>query len=99
MDQRLKLHEKLKSITENVYFQPPNGLYMNYPCIVYKRSGLYKKYANNGSYIIKWRYTLTVIDKDPDSEIVDKLAELPGCEFDRHFESDNINHDVFNIYV
>jgi hypothetical protein len=39
-----------------------------------------------------------VIDPDPDSPIVDAVAELPLCTYDRFFTADNLNHDVFNLF-
>lgn len=100
MASRLDLHELLCSVlgTRNVYFQPPESVKMQYPCIVYKRSSVNTRFADNELYMRKKRYTVTVIDKNPDSEIPDKVASIPMCAFDRHFTSDNLNHDVFSIY-
>jgi hypothetical protein len=39
-----------------------------------------------------------VIYRHPDSDLPHKIASLPKCSFDRHFVSDNLNHDVFNLY-
>ena len=83
----------------NVYFQPPESVKLSYPCIIYnKRSGDYR-YADNGSYTRIPGYDVMVISKDPD--FVDTL-DIPDrfqmCRFDRHFVSDNLNHDVFVIY-
>lgn len=100
MASRFDLHELLCSVlgTRNVYFQPPESVKMQYPCIVYKRSSVDTRFADNELYMRKKRYTVTVIDKNPDSEIPDKVASIPMCAFDRHFTSDNLNHDVFSIY-
>ena len=84
--------------SQNVYFQPPETLKMSYPCIVYKIINGDTKYANNKPYSFKFRYGVTLIDKNPDSPFVAKLLRLPGCSFDRHFSKDNLNHFVFNIY-
>lgn len=84
--------------TRNVYFQPPESLKLNYPCIVYERNNIRIDTANNKPYLKYKRYTVTYIDEDPDSEIPDKLLELAYCSFDRHFVSDNLNHDVFVLY-
>ncbi|WP_288878329.1 hypothetical protein [Bacteroides acidifaciens] len=43
-------------------------------------------------------YSVTVIDKDPDSPIVGKVALLPTSKFNRHYEKDNLNHDVYTIF-
>ena len=82
----------------NVYFQPPESFRMTYPCIVYSRSSADSKYANNRLYLNKKKYTITVIDKNPDSPIPDKIGRLQLCRFDRHFNSDGLNHDVYTLY-
>lgn len=100
MGSRTDLHTILTSLlgSSNVYFQPPASIEMKYPCIVYERDYFKKEFADNISYSIGKRYNLTVIDKNPDSTIPDRVAALPKCAFDRHFVADNLNHDVFSIY-
>ena len=98
MPRRTDLHQILVAQTPNVYFQPPPTLTMAYPCIVYARSAADTTFANNALYIHKKRYEVTVIDRDPDSLIPDKVATLPLASFSRHFTSDNLNHDVYNVY-
>lgn len=100
MADRTALQTLLESIlgSDAVYFQPPPTYQMVYPCIVYERSKFDTEFADNYPYKIGKRYTITVIDKNPDSIIPDKITLLPGCIFDRHFVSDNLNHDVFTIY-
>lgn len=97
---RLQLHEVLCEIlgTRNVYFQPPESVQMNYPAIVYGLDDIGNVYANNRVYLSPRRYAVTVIDEDPDSRIVDKVCLLPMCRFNRHYEKDNLNHDVFELY-
>ena len=82
----------------NVYFQPPSTVKMNYPCIVYSRNRIDTRHANNELYKYSSGYVVTVIDPDPDSEILEKLLRLPYCRFDRHFTAENLNHDVYSIY-
>ena len=103
---RLKLHDILCKILEcpnegfdcRVYFQPPTSVKMKYPAIVYGRDDIENAYANNGVYLSQMRYSVTVMDKDPDSPIVGKVASLPTSRFNRHYEKDNLNHDVYTIY-
>lgn len=83
--------------SRNVYFQPPESIEMHYPAIVYSRSDIKNKFADDSIYMQSHVYMVTVIDKDPDSEIVEKVSELPACKFNRHFTSDNLNHDVFTL--
>lgn len=100
MDKRPNLQELLEKLigNKNVYFQPPSTKQMKYPAIVYSRTDLPANYANNEKYINHVTYKITVIDKDPDSEIVQKVNQLPMCSFNSHYVSDNLNHDVFTIY-
>ena len=99
MGQRLDLQTLLETLlgSGNVYFQPPPGFMLSYPCIVYNRSNIRSKHGDNMPYKLDNQYTVTVIDANPDSVIPGKIANLPRCAFDRHFTSDNLNHDVFSI--
>lgn len=91
------LFEKLLG-SRNVYFQPPESVKLNYPCIVYERSSIRTDSANNKAYLKHNQYTVIYIDEDPDSEIPNKLLELGYCRFNTHFTADNLNHDVFTLY-
>ena len=100
MSSRLDLQALLESIlgSRNVYFQPPESIKMNYPAIVYGLEKIENMFADDRVYLSQKAYSITVIDKDPDSEIIDKLVALPKCRFNRHFKSENLNHDVFSLY-
>jgi hypothetical protein len=65
---------------------------------VYERAKEYVGFADNIPYTRKKRYSVTVMDKNPDSVIPDRVGCLPLCAFDRHFTADNLNHDVYNLY-
>ena len=97
---REELHEALCSILGNrhVYFQPPESVRIVYPAIVYERSNIKGCHANNEVYSSTHHYSLTVIDPNPDSEIVENVAKLPKCRFDRHFATEGLNHDIFTIF-
>lgn len=95
---RLELQSLLEGLTPNVYFQPPANVALAYPCIVYQRDNLHTDFADNNPYGHEQRYQVTVIDRNPDSDIPQKLAALPRCTFDRFFVADNLNHDVYRLY-
>ncbi len=95
---RLQIQSLLEDLAPNVYFQPPNNTQLLYPCIIYKRDHAVSLFAGNRPYRFTKRYQVMVIDRDPDSPIPDKVAELPMCTYDRFFTADNLNHDVFNIF-
>jgi hypothetical protein len=100
MNRREKLHEILVDLlgSRNVYFQPPSTVKMKYPAIVYSRNRIESKYANDKAYKTRTRYTVIVIDSDPDSLIPEKVATLPLCRHDRRYTTENLNHDAFSVY-
>lgn len=101
MNNRLKLHEELESISgpKKVYFQAPKNNSMIYPCILYKLDDINGEYADNIFYLKTRRYMVTVLDKDPDSEIPDLLLNyFQKISFDRSYTVDNLYHFVFTLY-
>jgi hypothetical protein len=98
MARRLQLHQLLESFTENVYFQPPTNVQLQYPCIIYKRDFATTTFADDKPYNNTRRYMVMVIDRDPDSDIPDKVASMPLSIFNRFYTADNLNHDVYNVY-
>jgi len=97
---RKQLNDLLKGLlgSSNVYFQPPDNMTMQYPCIVYERDNASVKHADDMPYNHVQRYQVTLIDQNPDSEVFEKLKALPLCAFSRHFATSGLNHDVFVIY-
>lgn len=99
MGTRLELHAELLTVCPNVYFQPPSGFLMKYPCIVYNKTGVEKVYANGGIYRKLQEYGLTVMDSDPDSTLADELESLLGyCAIGSYFTVDNLNHTTLTLY-
>jgi hypothetical protein len=99
---RTELQTLLESFFEedeaHVYFQPPSNIQMQYPCIVYKREASQTSHADNNKYLHSKRYQVTVIDRNPDTELCDMVEELPLCGFDRYFPADGLNHYVFTLF-
>lgn len=100
MASRIDLQNILETIlgSRNVYFQPPESIKINYPAIIYGLDNIDNTFADDGVYLSHKRYLVTLIDKNPDSTIVDKIAGLPACRFNRHYKSENLNHYVFSLY-
>lgn len=100
MAQRLELQALLVTLlgSDNVYFQPPPTIKMQYPCIIYNRDARDTEFSNNKPYKHKTRYQIIVVDANPDSDIHEKVAALPMCSYDRFYTADNLNHDVYNLF-
>lgn len=101
MDKRLLLHETLSSIegVKQTWFQAPPNTSLIYPCIVYKIDDENREFANNGPYSRRKRYMITVMTKEPDSNIPDIVGALPLTRFSRNYVANNLNHNVYTIYI
>lgn len=100
MRSRLELHEVLCDIlgSRNVYFQPPTNVSMRYPAIVYNLSDIENKHADDGVYSFANQYQITLIDRNPETDVVYKINQLQTANFIRSYSSDNLNHWVFEIF-
>lgn len=102
MGQRLNLHEELVALAGSsftVYFQPPEGTHITYPCVVYERDSGDADYANNKAYRFTQRYQITVITRDADCALPEEiLRHFQMCRMDRTFVSGNLYHHTLNLY-
>jgi hypothetical protein len=97
MANRLSLHTLLKTLTVNVYYQPPSQL--QYPCILYKRYEGDVIYADDNPYRLGMVYEIMYIDKNPDSPVLQELSKLSMCKHKNHYVVDNLNHDIYHIFI
>lgn len=81
-----------------VNFSPPSSKKMNYPCIKYELDRTDAKFADNLPYATAKKYTVTVIDPNPDSELPEEMLKISFCRFDRTYIADGLNHFVFTLY-
>lgn len=83
---------------EHVSFQPDEGTQIKYPHIVYSRDPAYTLKADNMDYHRMDHYTVTYIDREPDSPVFDILEARQYTSHERSFVFDGLNHDVFDLY-
>lgn len=103
MKMRTELHEILCEDlgSRNCYFSPPSNIRMKYPCIVYSCDGTLTRHADDIRYLKRRRYSITVIDQRPDSDIPRVLYEDDRLKYlseDRVYVADGMNHYTFTVY-
>lgn len=115
MASRLELQRRLVEFlgSDNVYFEPTESFQLNFPCIVYKGAGGYRKDADNTLYRYIPKYSITFIGEEsgfdelgtddsspvPNSSLIERfLKAFPYADYDRSFVVDNLYHDVFTLY-
>lgn len=96
---RSELSSVLHDICENVYFQPPTGTKIKYPCIVYSLNRSSVTYSDDSIYNYHDEYSLQYITRDPDDSTRVRLMSLPYCSIDRFYVADNLYHYTFRIYI
>ena len=100
---REEFEDELRALLgkDNVYFQPPEGYKIAYPCFVYNFSGLDVKRANNNVYMTKNRYMVKYMTKDPEkgmSMYKKVLKRFNLSHGESPYNADGIYHYVFDIY-
>lgn len=97
---RLQLHDELTAIEGVVkaYYQPDETVNLLYPCVIYKKTGRSAQFANNSVYKKLYEYKITVVDRDPDSLIPERIEDFQFCTVDRPFTSNNLYHNNFTLY-
>lgn len=103
VDRRRLLQEGLELFlgSKNVYFQPPPNVMLKYPCFIYNRTSPFTMQADDTIYILRGHYSLTYIDPDVERcmDMQEKLLNFfDHISVERSFVSDNLNHDVYNLY-
>lgn len=104
---RLELDAELRKILSDqygdncihIYFQPPSGDRVKYPCIIYYRNSTEVDKADNRRYMSSTRYTINWIGETPSGPLIDKILDtFQFCTHDSSYVADGLNHDVFTIY-
>lgn len=102
MEARLELNEILRKLMLEfngwVYYQPPESIRLQYPCIIYNIDSKDIRPADNRPYMKKSCYQVMIIDEDPDSKIPEKVEELPFVRWSNHFTQDDLHHFVYKLY-
>ena len=95
------LHNKFEEILQsnNVYFQSPPDVLMKYPAIRYSIDDIDISHADGINYKQFNKYSVIIIDRNPDSKICDKILDsFEYASFVRFYPAENLNHWVLYIY-
>lgn len=82
----------------NLYFQPPESVKINYPCIVYSIDNIFTAHADNRPYKVKTRYSLMLITTNPEDPALQTLISIPSARFERSYVNDNLYHFIVTVH-
>lgn len=99
MDHRPKLQTILENIegVDHVYFDPPVGTNMEYPCIRFSLNTRNKLNANDKPYIKGESYIITFITRNVSTatKVLDQLEDLMYTDWSRTYVTDGLHHYVY----
>lgn len=110
MERRILLQDELESLLVSdvarmddgslaIVFQPPETIKLRYPCVIYEIDDRSFRHADDRTYQLRPRYSVTVIDPDPDSQIANKIQmHFSMCRPERRYTADNLYHDSLSLY-
>lgn len=101
MGRRQNLHEELVALlgTKNCWFQPPESIKLQYPCIIYKLEAPDVLYADNLNYRRVNKYGLTYITLNPDDPMIDMIQDhFSMCRLSRSYVANGLNHYFYDLY-
>lgn len=101
MASRRDLQSKLEEIlgNRNVYFQPPENLKLNFPCIIYGLNKIQLHKANNKPYKVDKCYNLTYIHHDADNQLTEDILGLfDYISHNNTSKTNNMYHDNYTIF-
>lgn len=81
-----------------MYFQPPESVKIEYPCIIYSLDDIRTLHADNQLYKTHHRYSVIVVTRNPDDALIDTILDFDFCSFNRYYVADNLHHYVYEIY-
>lgn len=84
---------------DRVYFQPPENLKIGCPAVVFHLSKIEIDRASDVPYKGAKEYSVTLITKDPEPDVIDEILKIPYSSLDTTYISDGMNHFVFTIYL
>lgn len=94
------LHLLRQAVQHNrVYFQPPENLKIGYPAVVFHLSKIEIDRASDVPYKGAKEYSVTLITKDPEPDVIDEILKIPYSSLDTTYISDGMNHFVFTAYL
>lgn len=100
-DRRKILHKKLEAALAGtkVWFQPPSNISMTYPTVIYHMEGSNNTHADNSTYTKDVRYSVVVMDTNPDSTLWSSIMDaIPRSSLDNVMNVEGLYHWNITLY-
>lgn len=105
MGRRLLLDAELRKVQEDTlgyqhtYFEPTEQVRMQYDAVVYNRTDMNVRRADDKSYMVRNAYQVMVISRDPETKVPEAIQwHFARCTPGKSFVRDNLYHFPFTIF-
>lgn len=101
MASRLELQSELEELlgSSEVYYQPPSGKTLKYPCIIFELNNTTVMPADNRKYIKTNRYHVKHLYKSLSNELKDAMLDrFMMISHDNRMKVDGLYNDDFTLY-
>lgn len=102
---RIDLHQKFRALKDasgkpiHVYYEPPESIKLEYPCIIYSKGRGETVFGNDMPYVFTNAYDVLYVTTDPDDPLPDQIAlSFQMITHKRHYVYENLHHDSYTIY-
>jgi hypothetical protein len=99
MASRIDFDNILKAIPgiDHVYFQPPESMKIEYPCIIYTDSQSDPQFADDEVYLLPHRYVVRLVchPKDFDGPLKDRIAKILKTPMRQTYQKDRLYHCIY----
>lgn len=101
MDKQPTLQRMLEQLYPDVdiLFAPLPGMSIEYPAIIYNRTGGSSEYSGNVGYGIRTIYSVTLLTIPPDPSPSERMLQIPGVKHIRTYVESGVTHDVYKVHV
>lgn len=99
-DKRVKLHHVLEDLisSRHVYFQPPESVKLEYPCIVYNLAKVPVTHADDKVYLMNPKYVIRYISKGADDVTKLRLVQGLGTPIIQTYAQNGLYHYIYELY-
>lgn len=98
---RLALREILSKVMVDcgeepkLYYQPPESMRLEYPCMIYHLKDMSSNYADNRPYMKLISFDITYVTRSPSSSVPVAMTDQSLMSFDRYYTADNLHHYAY----
>lgn len=99
-EKRVRLHHYLENVlgSNKVYFQPPESVKMQYPCIRYNLAKVPVIHADDKVYLTNPKYVIVYITTQPDDDMRYTLVNSLGVPIIQTYAKDGLYHYIYEFY-